>query len=265
MITADRIYYVRPDGNDANTGLANTAADAFRTIQCAVDAALSIDWGRFTVKIVAQSGTAGSPTVYTDSISVIGTAPGQRTALVIQSSDATFSNACISVSGKDAIAVSFGAWVRVTGFTISAPSTLPVTASCINVTAGGRCDFGNIAFGSATYMHVNVAGTGSTAAAVANFAISGGAQGFVHVTNGAQVSLNNVTAYLSGTVPFSAYFAGLAACGILQAYNFVASGAATGPRFTVHKNSIIDTSGQSPLTYFPGSSAGVEATGGRWV
>lgn len=42
--SADHIYYVRTDGSDSNTGLANTAAGAFRTINYAIRVVGSIDF-----------------------------------------------------------------------------------------------------------------------------------------------------------------------------------------------------------------------------
>lgn len=63
-------YYVRNDGSDANTGLANTAAAAWTTIQHAADLAapgdeILIQSGTYNeVIFISRSGTATQPIVY---------------------------------------------------------------------------------------------------------------------------------------------------------------------------------------------------------
>ena len=56
-LTANRTYYVRADGSDSNTGLANTAAGAFLTIQKAINVVSGLDLGVYSVAISIGAGT----------------------------------------------------------------------------------------------------------------------------------------------------------------------------------------------------------------
>jgi len=57
-LTADRTYYVRTDGNDANTGLANTAGGAWLTPDYAREwIAQNIDFNNFRVTVEIADGT----------------------------------------------------------------------------------------------------------------------------------------------------------------------------------------------------------------
>jgi hypothetical protein len=66
VLTADRTYYVRVGGNDANTGLGNTSGAAFATIQRALDVLGQTDLGRFIATISVDDGayTISAPLRY---------------------------------------------------------------------------------------------------------------------------------------------------------------------------------------------------------
>jgi hypothetical protein len=51
LLSNSRIYYVRQNGNDNNNGLANTDAEAFASIQKAIDIVASLDIGIYDVTI----------------------------------------------------------------------------------------------------------------------------------------------------------------------------------------------------------------------
>jgi hypothetical protein len=57
LLTSDRSYYVRTDGNDSNTGLANNSSEAFLTIQKAINAASKLNFNGFSVTINIAKGT----------------------------------------------------------------------------------------------------------------------------------------------------------------------------------------------------------------
>jgi len=66
FLDADRDYYVRTDGDDANDGLADSAGGAFRTIQKAIDTMLSLDMNIRRVRIFVRAG------VYNEAVTVTG-------------------------------------------------------------------------------------------------------------------------------------------------------------------------------------------------
>jgi hypothetical protein len=97
LLTANRTYYVRSDGNDSNTGLANTSGGAFLTVQKAVNIiAATLDLGGSAVTVQIADGT------YTGAVSlkeVVGySAPG---CLVIQGNNSTPANVVISTTSAN--------------------------------------------------------------------------------------------------------------------------------------------------------------------
>ena len=97
LLTANRTYYIRTDGSDSNTGLANTSGGAFLTIQKAIDVvAGTLDLGGHAVTIQVADGT------YTGAVTlkeVVGySAPG---CLVIQGNNATPANVVISTTSAN--------------------------------------------------------------------------------------------------------------------------------------------------------------------
>lgn len=57
ILTANRSYFVRTDGSDANTGLNNTAGAAFLTVQKALDVVGALDLSTFSATIWINDGT----------------------------------------------------------------------------------------------------------------------------------------------------------------------------------------------------------------
>lgn len=79
VLTANRTYYVRTDGNNGNSGLANSSGGAFLTIQRAIDIAAALDLLIYDVTISVGAGTFTSASVLrkltgTGSVSSLGLA-----------------------------------------------------------------------------------------------------------------------------------------------------------------------------------------------
>jgi hypothetical protein len=254
VLTAARTYYVRTDGSDGNTGLANTAGGAFLTIQKAYDVACTLDMGGYTVTIQIGDGT------YTGGLLI--NKPWIGGNITVQGNSGTPANVVISTS-EDCIACT----VAIPGIFIIKDMKLTSSASvCIAHFGIGTLQFGNLNFGSATAAyHIGAFTTGASVNAISNYTISGGASIHWACVGGGRIEAAGLTITLTGTPAFSYKFAVVTqGLGNIRCSSNTFSGSATGARYIIDSNGVIFTNGAG-ATYLPGDAAGSVGTGGQYV
>ena len=258
VLTANRTYYVRTDGSDSNTGLANTSGGAFLTIQKAIDVAVALDLSIYDVTIQIGAGTYSSvgnelkSIVGSGKIIIVGDETTPANVTVTQTGSPTNSQGCFYAFGVQGIYSLRG--MKLTSATAAGYG--------INISGGSRVEFQNMNFGAITIYHVRAV-DGATLEVTGNYTISGGAVGHV-VASSSIVRCQSRTITLSGTPAFSGQFANATAAGYYIASILTFSGSATGPRYSATLNGVINTAGGG-ASYFPGDSAGSTATGGQYA
>ncbi len=259
ILSADRTYYVRTDGNDSNDGLTNTSGGAFLTVQKAIDVVSgAIDTSQYNVIIQIGDGTyaSSSPLTLKDYV-------GGGT-VILQGNLTTPTNVVLDVtasSGVEAIRIRSG-W-KLSSFQIknntSGAILLNVQATaitcenvCYNANSTGQFHIFGIMGAAISYSGslIQVAGGG-----ISHIFLDGGAQFY-------QASTAVTT--ISGTPAFSLAFAYANLASGLRAGPATYSGSTTGKRYQAQLGGVIDVSG-SGANYFPGSSAGTTATGGQYA
>lgn len=255
-LSAPRIYYVRTDASDANSGLVNSSGGAFLTLQKAIDTVAALDIGIHAVTIQLADGTYPGAVVLKN---IAGFAtPGN---CVIQGNAATPGNVVISAASTDAISAN-GL------FTVWDIKDLKVTTTTsghgIASRGGATVRFGNVNFGACASAQLFV-DSGASLVCRSSYAISGGATYHWQAVNGGSIIASaGFTVTLSGTPAFSEVFAYVGLLALVNCYGNTFSGAATGARYNVFANSAIFTNGAG-ATYLPGNVAGTTATGGIYV
>lgn len=257
ILTANRTYYVRTDGSDANTGLANTSGGAFATIKKAYEViCATLDLAGFTVTIkLGNSGTFTTPW----NLNKIWSGGG---AVVLQGDTTTPGNTILRATGADAIFSSVVLPGLVTLDSLEVGTT--TSGSALNVTAPGTIQFQNVRWASCAAVHLTASGGGAFINGIGNYSIVGGAA-FYHAfaVHGGFIQTNNKMITLSGAPAF-ATFAVASDRGGIEMVGGTFSGSATGSRYNASTNGVI-SSGGGGASYFPGSSAGSTATGGQYA
>ncbi len=242
-LSANRTYYVRTDGNDANNGLSNSAGGAFRTLQHAWDIIAGLDLSIYTVTVQIADGTYAGITATA--------VPVGANSIVFQGNAAAPANVVINSAN---------------GFFIGGPAQ--ITVKDLKLACSGTClytqhpgaalKFANLDFG-ASGDHIR--SDAGQIYGIGNYAISGGAGR--HLLGG-PISLSNIAVTLSGAPNFSGAFALIAGLSAITLWNVTWVGAATGQRYSVSGNGVINTFGQS-TTWLPGSVAGATSAGGQYL
>lgn len=223
--------------------------------------ATNLDFGGQTVTVQFSSGT------YTNGV-IIKECVGQATLtdLIFQGSSTTPTNVLVSVTSDNCF-YSEGSGVKalIKGFELRTTTG----GDCLQSYKSGQLEYADINFGACAGNHCKAFGPASHIGLNSDsYTISGGAACHWSVENGGNIALfATSTITLTGTPSFTTAFgrATEAATLTVAGYGPVTfSGAATGFRYSVTLNGVIETYGAG-ATYFPGSSAGTSATGGQYA
>ena len=252
-LTANRTYYVRTDGSDSNDGLTDSPGGAFRTIAKAIEVVAALDISIYDVTIQVQDGTWTEPVVVNAPWIGAGT-------VTLQGNTSTPANCVLNVSGTCVTVNGMGSKLTVTGFTI--------TSTIIGLLAqnGGAISLGGgIVFGTCGSAHMRANGQNALVyAQSASYTISGGSQHHLMASPRGEINIFGATVTLSGTPNFSVSFAFADRLSFINAGSATFIGSATGTRYQVASNSVINTAGGG-ANFFPGNAAGSTATGGQYI
>ncbi len=247
LLTANRTYYVRTNGNDANDGLANTAVGAFATIQRAIDTVATLDLGVWNATISVADGAYG----------------------VVSLRDPTGAGSCFltgNILAPGGVAISGGSFCVVCngstkwsigGFTLSG-------AGGVNVNSGGRLAInGRMRFGLCSGQHV-YASRDSIVSIAAGYEIFGGCVVHWQAEQKSFIAGNYLAITLTGTPAWGYAFAYCGDVSSMYVGVNTFSGAATGTRYVAGANGVINTL-NGGATYLPGSVAGAVSSGGQYL
>jgi hypothetical protein len=248
-LLADINFYVRPDGSDANTGLANTSGGAFRTIQKAIDTAFaSLDWSGFNVYVNVAAGT------FTDPVIVTGKAVGQYGGgtLMIIGDQTTPANCIVSTTAADAFTITKGAAVTIAGFKVQTA----ISGNCVKCLFKSRLTLGAMEYGACAGYHIQTAYQSFTET-IASYKISGAAAAHFYTVLSSVLEVVGITITLTGTPSFSTAFL----VGAVNSYSHLVSvtfsGSATGQRFYMYMNAVYSDGSTHGYDYLPGNADGV--------
>lgn len=252
-LDANRTYYVRTDGSDSNTGLANTAGGAFLTIQKAINVAATLDFNAFTVTVTVGAGTFTGVNVLKLNVGQASTA-----GFTINGAGAT---TIISTTSNDCFAAAApGITAKLSNMKLQTTTS----GFCINLSSAASLQISGIEFGACANYHMLVQGSGTTLSISGNYTISGGATFHIQATSGAYVQAESAgTITLTGTPAFST-FAYCENASNIRINGNTYSGAATGIRYAAVGNGVIFVNGAG-ATYLPGGTAGSTSTGGQYI
>jgi hypothetical protein len=258
VLTADRTWYVRTDGNDANNGSADTAGGAFLTLNKAwQNLVYNFDLAGFTATISLGAGmtfTTGLTTQKAVTPSSGDTAGGNVTIL---GNGATISDSfcaiyhlapsCINVQNVK-LQAQYGDGLYVNG-------------------RGARAILANVIFGvcgGGIYGGAHMRATNGGSILFNNaYTITGNASYHLFVSSGGLIEAPAGTLALPASFTCTE-FVHAELSGILKASAMTFTGTSTGTRYAVASNGVITGTGAN-INYFPGTVAGTQASGGQYL
>lgn len=231
-LTAGRTYYVRTDGNDSNTGLVNTAAGAFLTVQKAINVAGTLDSNKFDVTIQLAQGQ-GAVTFALGAGLVAKSMIGGGSIVIIgdETTPANVVLDCGSANATGLLADATKTVYQARGVKLTASGA--GTSFGLYAFHGGYIQFQNIVIGAGWLQQLRAVDTGLLTA-TGNFSIAGSASGggasLAIAAVAGVIRIQSVTITISSGLTFD-YFVGSNTSGAVLLANITWAGSSfTGAR-----------------------------------
>lgn len=247
-----KTFYVRPDGNNNNSGFDNTADGAFFSLGAALNRLREMPYdlagyendgsGSYDWRIVMGAGTFDE---------------------AVELPDTRFSRVTIEgASPTTTIAKSYVSRAVRTAWTIKNQQLGGSGVVCLTALEGAQLNFSNIAVVASSY--IGICDNNARMSSLGQpFSISGGLTTAFLTRYGGRIALNDSAVTITGT-PAIGRFAQAQSNASIFANGMTFTGSATGNRYDVTTNGVIDTNGGG-ANFFPGNAAGSTATGGQYV
>jgi hypothetical protein len=257
LLSANRTYYVRTDGSDSNTGLVDSSAGAFLTIQKAVDVAASLDINAKTVTIQVGDGTYTSPVVLRNVIGFSG-----QGDLIIQGNSGDIDAVTISVTNSACI----NANCISTIWTIKYIQVIASGSNAVGISvSNATVYFQQLVFGACASFHMAAINSGKIYI-LTGYSVAGASPVHMELANGV-IECAGITVTYLANIAYSFADIYAAQLSYLDAYSITFTLGAytvTGTRYIVTTNASVFTNGGG-ANYFPGNSAGSTSTGGQYA
>lgn len=246
----DLNFYVRPDGNDNNSGLENNAGGAFRQVQAALDAVSRYVLLGYVAYIRVADGTYNS---------FIATNTGGGDIRII-GNVASPGNVVINGGADDAVRAVRGSTITVQGMRINAPAT---GKACILAFDRSKIAFSDIIFGAASVAHI-YASSSSIVVAIGDYSIAAGAENHILAGTTSVIEIIGRVATITAVMSFTQFAQANNGTVLASGAGFPGAGNVTGARYLSQVVGVIYTAGGG-ANFFAGNSAGSIATGGVYI
>jgi len=257
LLVANRTYYVRTDGSDSNSGLANTSGGAFLTVQHALDACNGLDFGGYKVTVSVGAGSFSGKVTIPALVGVTDSSKLEIAGAGAASTTLTYAGAYI-----DSTLYASGSGIKATISSLKVVNSYGSSAGCaINAEAGAQIVIGSgVEIGQTGWIALR-AQTNGVIIAISGLTVSSNAVNIFGVQFGGYVELTGTFALGTRTVTATA---AAETTGVIFANAATFTGTVTGSRYSAIGGGVIQTNGGG-ASYFPGSSAGSTATGGQYL
>ena len=253
-LTTNTTYYVSTTGN--NTTGDGSSGNPWQTVQYALNFLITkMDLSGYTVTIQCADGTYANAIVVSEWVGggkiIVQGDPGNMNSVIFSA------NNCITsttpISGEFSIA-----YVKFTG---AGSGNLSLNGG------GGILTYGNVNFAGSPTWHMWSNFPGARIRPNANYTISAApTNNHIALFGGNWSSSGSITITISGTPAWGNAFVTVQNASVCEfgTPTVTFSGSATGSRYNVSANGVIQTYGQAS-TWLPGNAAGTTATGGQYA